>query len=653
MQLDICEVKKKGSGRVTVFKRKPKEKEESLQEDANLKEEFVPVFKRKKSKKPLIIVLVVLLAAAAVFGVNRFLKSKSGSQGAAAYTTATVSQRDISVTLTGSGTLQPANSYDVTALVSGEVLAAPFEEGDTVEKDAVLYTIDTADVENSIKSAELSLEKSQMGYNKLLKSLDDLNVKSPAAGSIISLNVEAGDPVSGGQELGKIRNSAVMSLKVPFNSGDVSRFYVGERATVTLEGTFETVSGTVAKISSVEEVLSGNMLVKYVTIDVSNPGGITASTAATAKIGGTACNSSATFTYKSEETITASSSGTVAAVLVDEGDTVKKSQVLMKLDSSDLEQQIKESALSLQDMQLSLENKKKELGNYTITSPIAGTIIEKNYKQGDTLGSGSVSGSSNTLCTVYDLSYLIMELNVDELDVSKVEVGQTVTITADAVEGKTYEGVVTKVNINGTTSNGVTVYPVTIRIDRADGLLPGMNVDANIVVQSSANVLAIPVDAVTRGNQVLVKKSDPETQAAAAPAAGSQPASSSVPAASSPSSGKMGAVQPSAPAQSKTGTAAAQVSPGISGTLASANDIPEGFAYVDVTLGINDDDYIEVTSGLEAGDIIAIVTTKQDPAAATTGKTAFGTRGGGNMYGSGNMSGGSGGPPAAGGGMEG
>ena len=47
------------------------------------------------------------------------------------------------------------------------------------------------------------------------------------------------------------------------------------------------------------------------------------------------------------------------------------------------------------------------------------------------------------------------------------------------MEDQTYTGVVTKVSVAGTTSGGATTYPVTIRIDETDGLLPGMNVDAD------------------------------------------------------------------------------------------------------------------------------------------------------------------------------
>ena len=59
-------------------------------------------------------------------------------------------------------------------------------------------------------------------------------------------------------------------------------------------------------------------------------------------------------------------------------------------------------------------------------------------------------------------------MSIDELDISSVEVGQEVRITADAVEGKTYTGVVTEVSVAGTTSGGITTCPVTVRNDGTD-----------------------------------------------------------------------------------------------------------------------------------------------------------------------------------------
>ena len=79
------------------------------------------------------------------------------------------------------------------------------------------------------------------------------------------------------------------------------------------------------------------------------------------------------------------------------------------------------------------------------------------------------------LCTIYDMSYLEMKLNVDELKIRSLKVGQEVDITADAVPGETYKGVISSILVAGTTANGSTSYPVTVRIDDMGELLPGMN----------------------------------------------------------------------------------------------------------------------------------------------------------------------------------
>ena len=160
---------------------------------------------------------------------------------------------------------------------------------------------------------------------------------------------------------------------------------------------------------------------------------------------------------------------------------------------------------TLQRFALSLENARDNLEDYSVTAPISGTVVTKNAKAGDNIE----GGSGSTLCVIYDLSYLEMTMSIDELDISSVEVGQEVRITADAVEGKTYTGVVTEVSVAGTTSGGITTYPVTVRIDETDGLLPGMNVDAEIVISSADDVLAIPSAAVSRGDMVLVTANSP------------------------------------------------------------------------------------------------------------------------------------------------
>lgn len=512
---------------------------------------FEPGSKKRKKRRRIIAIAVVVVLAALLI-VPRLAGGGPANTPQSSYVLDTVSRRDITVVVSGSAALEPADSYVVNALVGGEILSADFEEGDVVEKGALLYQIDTGDVENSIERSRLSVERAQMSYDQALDGRDDLVIEANESGVIVELMVEEGDSISMGQTIASIRDSATMTLRLPFPSDDAQSFTIGQAATVTLDSTFETLNGTVTEIAPVDEVLAGNVMVRNVTIEVQNPGGIAPQSMASAMVGTAACTQSAAFEYQAETTVTASAAGTVDALLVQEGDSVVKNQAILRLESDSLDDSIRSAELSLRDAQLSLQSTIDQLDNYSITSPIAGTIVEKNYKQGDKLDNSSAL--SDSLCTIFDLSYLTLTLNVDELDVAKIEVGQEVAVTAEAVEGQSYRGVVTKVNINGTTMGGVTSYPVTVRIDETDGLLPGMNVDVEIEVQSETGVLAVPVSAVERGNRVLVK----------------------------------------------TGETVEGV-----GTTLDENGLPVGYEYREVTLGINDDDYIQITGGLEEGDEIA------------------------------------------------
>ena len=501
--------------------------------------------KPKHGKRWLILsVTAVLLLALA----GKFLLVQRPAAAAVSYTEESVAKRTITNSLTGSGTLQPANSYTVTTLIEGEVLSANFEEGETVEADNVLYDIDSDDAAANIEQAQISLNQAQRSYES---TAENQTVQANSSGTLYTLEVKKGDEVSQGQTIATIRNDSTMTLTVPFPAEDAATFYVGQAAQVTLDGSFETLSGTVETVSGSEVVGTGNTVTRKVTIAVQNPGGLSASQVAASSVNGLGSAGNGTFTYQSESTVTASASGTVTAVHASEGSTVSKGQTLITLGGDDLEDQLQNAADSLRNAELSMENTQKQLENYTITSPISGTIIDKEYKAGDTVESGK------TLCTIYDLSYLEMTLSIDELDISTVEVGQAVQITADAVEGKTFTGTVTKVSVAGTTSGGITSYPVTVRIDEADELLPGMNVDAEIVLEEAADTLAIPSSAVTRGSGntslVLVTQDSP------------------------------------------------------SAANAVEQEAPEGYAYVQVETGISDDSYVQILSGLQEGDTAAYV----------------------------------------------
>ena len=471
----------------------------------------VPKFKAPKKKRKWVKRLVIILVAVALI-VFLFSRCMGAGQQiiSSAYLPYTAEVRDMTVSVSGTGTIEPLQAYKVTTLVSGEILEAPFEEGQTVQKGDVLFRIDARDLESNIEQLQLNVRSAQLALDDLLKTQSDnqkdRNVKAEDAGIITKLYVDQGDSVTVGTVVADVLDRDHMKLKMPFHSADAQSFYIGQTATVSVTGTAETISGTVDEIAATDEVGPGGTLVRQVTILVNNPGVLSDASQGSASVNGTACASGGTFAYASSGQITAKAAGDLDTLSVKEGDRVSEGQVVGVISEADLETQIENARISLENAQLSLQNAQEKLEDYTITSTITGEVIEKNLDVGDNISGMSSSGSTVTYpAVIYDRSQLTFDMAIDERDISKIQVGQKVEITADALDSQSFTGVVDKVNINGTTVNGNTSYPVTVKVDGApEELYPGMNVSAEIIVEEAGSVLTLPVEAVERGDTVLV-----------------------------------------------------------------------------------------------------------------------------------------------------
>ena len=480
---------------------------------------------------------VVVVVAAALFLPRNQAAPTSGSVN---YVQVNPQRREIVNVFSDSGTITAANTYEVRPLVRGTVLTADFSEGDVVQAGDVLYTIDSSDAANSVERAQISANQAERSYEDALNAS---YVRSDIGGTVVSIRVAPGDAVTAGQEVATIRDDGTVLLTLNFPAADAAAFVPGQTAQVTLDGTYETLAGSVRSVSGADTLSDGNMLVRSVVIAVPNSGSLTSAQAATASVGGVNALGSARFAYQKEQTLTAAASGTVAALCVQPGAVVGAGSNIVQLTSDSLDRQVEQAADSLRSAQLSVEDAMNTLDNYTITAPISGTIIQKNVQAGETVG---------PMCIIHDLRYLEMTLNVDELQILSIKEGQDVRITADAVQDKTFNGVVTNVSSAGTTTGGTTTYPVTIRIDDFGELLPGMNATAEIEVASASDALSIPSAAVIRGNYVLITADSPS---------------------------------------------AANADPSMTA--------PEGYVYVKVQTGVSDNDNIQITSGLTEQDTVA------------------------------------------------
>ena len=562
--------------------------------------------RQKQKKKQLIrkIIIIIVIIVLIIFIVRLLLNAKKKQSETAEImkNVSSVRVMNISSEISGSGTLKPKDSYTITSLVEGNVTNVFFELGDEVIKDQLLLTIDSQSAYRTIVNASSSIAQAKDTYNqakyeyeKLSSDYSERTFKSPYAGALRTFNVKKGDKLNNNFEVGSIVNDAQMTLKVPFASIDAMNISVGQVATLELQETGELLQGKVKSVAEESQAESSGALVKYVTIICDNPGGLTTNNTAIAYIGNSKSIEDASFLLDVDEKIVyEDGSGIeVEKLLVSEGAIVKKGTPLFVITEETFNNVItnkKKSYLQAEEALTKAENNYDDAidqyDEYYITAPIAGTVITKDAKVGDKIQKSS--NSAKTLATIYDLSELTFDMDIDELDINNIKVGQEVNVQADAFNNKVFKGKITNVSLVAANSNGVTNYPVTVTLTDIGDLLPGMNVDAYVVLARVDNAIAIPADALQRGNVVYVLNT------------------------------------------SKTIVEGNYNTEGISDRV--KNRVPDGFTAINVETGISNENYIEIKSGLQEGDEVYVTTT------TTNTNQMFGGMGG------------MGGPPMGGGG---
>ena len=692
--------------------KKPKKK--FIGYDKQNKKFFIGKF--KIGKKLLIIILVIAILAGICSGL--IIKSKNNSAVKVMYTDSPVERRTITNTITGSSSIKPNDSYNVTTIKSGDITSDTFKEGDVVKKGDKLYQFEDSDAQNSLSTAKNALAKAQQAYvdavkqkaqtvssnnigtksaqNAVTKALNSLNdtknnqyIQSNSAGKVKELSVKEGDHINAGAAVATLYDDSYMKLRIPFNEVDAESIQTGAAATVSVIGSGDTIYGTVKEKSSSAVSTDAHAKVVYVTVEVTNPGALTTNDYGSAEINGVACANTAQFEYVSEGTITSTASGTLENLNIAVGDSVYSGQKVgyVKYDNQNstmsnaqlsyndavlaLEKQvlqndtfsqdssIKNAQLALDDAELGIEKAQDAVDDYVVEAPIEGTVVKKNSKAGDTIDS---SNATDPLCVIYDLSSVKFSIDVDETEIALVKTGQKATVTADAVEGE-FEGVVTKVPVDGVNENGVTTYTIEIQIENYGDLLPGMNVDAEIVVEEADNVIAVPVNSVNRGNIVFVKDDGTTHE-------------NDVTDIIKGNKDKSGKTDDKKKADDKDDKPQSSGMPVVSGDTPNGDksdeisvtkesvptniDVPDGYRAIQVETGINDTDYIEIKSGLTEKDQVRTLDTESSSANASFGDQNaqdmyvvpngnMGGMSGGGMSGGGGMPGGGGGMPGGGG----
>ena len=172
-----------------------------------------------------------------------------------------------------------------------------------------------------------------------------------------------------------------------------------------------------------------------------------------------------------------------------------------KLDQ--IKSDVTKAELEVQRAKDKVETAQRELNQLTIVAPIPGMVVYLEIWKGSSMSKvqeGDAPWSGQGIVNLPDLTEMIVKATVSEVDASKVDSGQNVLITLDAIPGQVFNGIVSK---KGTLarrkdpSSKINVFDVEIAFqDESELLKPGMSASARIVIERLPETIAVPLEAV-------------------------------------------------------------------------------------------------------------------------------------------------------------
>ncbi len=156
---------------------------------------------------------------------------------------------------------------------------------------------------------------------------------------------------------------------------------------------------------------------------------------------------------------------------------------------------------AVRQAEAALEQATENLERTTIVAPISGRIVEKNAQEGEVVITGTMNNPGSVIAVLADLSEVLVEAEVGETEVVRVQVGQPADIRVDAIPDKTFHGSVAEIGSSASqragVATGIRYFTVKIGIHDPDQRLrPGMTAQVDIVTSEAQDVLSVPVQSV-------------------------------------------------------------------------------------------------------------------------------------------------------------
>lgn len=400
-------------------------------------------------KKIITGILILLLLAACGGGVYFFVFVRQSENAATVLETAQVTRGDLAVNVRGSGTLRSKLGTLLKVDAQADVKQVFVHTGETVKRDQVLAELDTTRLQLALAQAQAAFNQQQLNLAQVQAGADVANLDAARA-SLASAQASYDAAL---QKAG-LKDDQILVARTALDKAALALQKAQsayDKAVVEQAGGQLELAEALTQAKMDYAAAQANYRLQLAAID--------------------------------EASVTS-----VAATLA----SAKAN--LAKLENSPTPRELAAAQTQLEQARIALAQAQLDLRNAQVVAPFDGTVTQINLEGFETNGNSEVQGIE-----ISDLQNLQVFVNIPEIDIVHVQVGQPVKLDFDVVADKTFEGRVVQVGLAGKIDQGVTLYPVLISVqDATPQLRLNMAANVSILVDERHNILLVPNRAVQR-----------------------------------------------------------------------------------------------------------------------------------------------------------
>lgn len=449
--------------------------------------------------------IITLVVVGGYYGYGRL----SGTGNETRYVSVAVQQGTLVVSVSGSGQVSAFNQVDIKPKASGNIISIGAKDGQWARSGTLIAEIDATDARKSVRDAELNLESAKLslqvlkesganisklasdGFNEIADTFLELpsvisSLKSELYDTTISSYENLLEPNDGPliRPLIRLAQQKYAEARIAYDKNfsdyhNVSRYDSNETITSLIVETADTTTKIADAIKSFINV-----------IDYVNDYNFTRNRTLTAALANLLVK------YRNDMTTYTSQINSHISSL---------NSIESSIDNAP--RNISSQELSVKQRENALLDAKEKLSNYFVHAPFDGIIVGLNVQKGDAV-------SASTVITAFITKQKVAEVFLNEVDITKIKIGDKTTLTFDAIPDLNITGRVTEIGSIGTITQGVVTYAAKIVFDTQDERVkPGMSVSVAIITDVRQDVLLVPNSAVKQqGDHLYVEIFTGETQ---------------------------------------------------------------------------------------------------------------------------------------------